>query len=632
VFFGADPDAPCNRDIVDLDLAPREGDGLVHFSSDFALLQPADATRDTGRLLVEVSNRGQERILSSFNGTARQTLGTEPDPGNGFLLREGYAIAWCGWQHDVPNPGQRLAMYPPEARLNGQPLRGRVHVDFQPSRGVLSQILSDQEHRPYPTADLDDPEAVLTVREHVEAPRQVIPRDRWRFARVEGNAVVPDPGHVYLAERFEPGRIYELVYTAQGAPVVGLGLLAIRDVVSWLRHGDAATGNPRAGRDRYAYGYGRSQSGRFLRQFLYTGLNADEQGRVVFDGILDVVAGARQGEFNMRFGQPSRILIEGVGASFPFHEVAQTDPVTGQTDGLLNLVAVRGVVPKIVAMNTSAEYWGGARGSGGQASLQHTDPAGTHHVEPTETSRHYLLAGTMHFPAEPANLGQEEVNSSGVRAPQPINSVDYGPLLKAMLVNLDRWVREDVPPPPNAVPRLTDGTAVRPEEALAFFERLPGVQLPARLPRLRRLDFGPAPAPGILDNPRPTLGEPYPHYVSALDENGNELGGVRHPDLDVPLATYAGWNVRHPDSGAPGELTSAGLTLPFSGTEAERQAADDPRPSIAARYASKEAYLEQVRQAARRLVQGRWMLEEDVEPVVERAGRRWDLFTGRGEA
>ncbi|MBI4498709.1 MAG: hypothetical protein HY689_12520 [Chloroflexi bacterium] len=621
VGLAVDPDHPANTAITDLKLAPRGEDGRVHVTADFALMRPVDPGRGAGRLLFDVLNRGRKLALRQFNAAAASSAtAMDPDLGNGFLLRQGYTVAWCGWQHDVPSQPGLMAFQAPEALRDGVPVTGPILCEFQPDRPVRVLLLSDRDHRPYPAQDLNEPTAVLTVREHLDAPRQVIARNQWQFARFEDGRPVPDPAHISLATGFEPGKLYELVYTAQGAPVVGAGLLAVRDVVAWLKYGDATAGNPCAGTVRYAYGFGASQSGRFLRQFLYLGLNEDEQGRMVFDGLIPHIAGARRGEFNLRFGQPSKAHGQTVGALFPFSDAVQTDPVTGQTDGLLARLAARGKLPRIFTVNTAAEYWGS-----GQASLLHTDIEGTRDLEPMEMARIYLLAGTQHVAG---TLPPEATNPSGVRLYHAANSVDYGPLLRAALVNLDRWVRTGQEPPPSQHPRLDNGTAVPPEGVLALFQTLPGVQVPAHLPQNRRLDFGPETAQGVLHQLPPAAGPRYPGFVPAVDPDGNEVAGTRLPDLSVPLATYTGWNVRHPEVGAPGEwVPMAGATLPFPRTAAERQATGDPRRAIAERYASKEAYLERVRQAALELVAQRYLLEEDVEPIVERAALRWDVFT-----
>ena len=474
--------------------------------------------------------------------------------------------------------------------------------------------LADRYHIPHPVARLDDPDAELTVRDHAGAPAAVVPRRGWRFARRDGADLVPDPGHVHLEAGFEPGKIYDCYYRAERPPLVGLGFTAVRDTGAFLRFGDAASGNPCAGALDRAYVFGVSQSGRFLRHLLYLGLDEDEGGRAVFDAALPHVAGARRGEFNLRFGQPSLNATESVGGLFPFADLPETDPVTGQRGGLLDRVLARASRPKIVATNTSAEYWRG------DASLGHIDVTGSRDLEAAPGVRAYLLAGTQHLPGT-LPPPSEDANT-GSRGRHVFNAVDYAPLLRAVLVNLDRWVTDGIEPPRPALPRLRDGSAVAAESTAAVFRALPGTRFPDRVPRPLRLDFGPDVDRGILAALPPKLGAPYATFVSAVDADGNETAGLVPTELAVPVATFMGWNPRHPDQGAPGDLMSMmGSTIPLARTAAERAASGDPRPSIAERYGSRERYLALVREAAMRLVAAR---------ARSRRGRRRDRRAERG--
>jgi Alpha/beta hydrolase domain len=558
-------------------------------------------------------------VLTNFNSAVGRL-----EPGNGFLMRQGYTALWVGWQDDVPTtPGLIRINIPEAVDAGGQPIAGKIAVTFQPDAHVQMQLLSDRLHRPHPAKELNDRDAVLTVQDHEDAPPQTIPRQQWAFARLEGDRVVPDATHIYLASGFLPGKVYRVVYTTAGAPVIGLGLLATRDTVSFLRYGTASEGNPCAGHIQYAYSFGRSQSGRFLRHFLYLGLNEDEQERTVFDGLIPLVAGGGRGEFNQRFGQPSNTNKYSVKNLFPFHDTTQTDPETGRTDGLLARLATRGKVPKVFFINTSAEYWAG------HAALTHTDLDGKHDLAPSEEVRIYHLAGTQHGPG---NLLLTDTGAADdARGQQRPNSVDYRPLLRAALVNLDRWVTIGENPPPSLHPRLDDGTAVPPAHTAATFQAMPGVQFPARLRSIARLDFGSGADEGMTTLLPPKVGKPYANLVSAVDEEGNELAGIRLPDISVPLATYTGWNLRHPDFGGPGQtLSLLGSTILFPATQAERKASGDPRPSIEERYPSKEDYLGRVKQAAEALVTQGYLLAEDLATVTAQASQRYDLFLGRG--
>ena len=390
--LAVDPAHPANAGIVDLDLAPRDRRGMVACSADVSILAPADPERGNGRVLFDVLNRGKRRALKYFNAAGEdEDPAAHLDPGNGFLMRHGYTVAWCGWQYDVPDTPGLLRLGAPDAvTREGAPISGRIMVSYLPNVPATVQPLAHAGHRPYPAMDVDEPDALLLERDYEDAEPRTVPRDRWSFARVESGAVVPDACHVHFPEGFKPGKTYQFVYTTVGAPVVGLGLVAVRDFVSFLKHGGAGEGNPCAGTLDYAYGFGASQSGRFLRLFLYLGLNRDEADRTVFDGVIPHIAGGRRGEFNQRFGQPSNTEKRSAGCLFPFTDGDQTDPDTGVTDGLLSRLAASGSMPKVMLTNSSSEYW---RGDG---SLVHTDMHASRDIPSGDTVRVYHFAGTQH--------------------------------------------------------------------------------------------------------------------------------------------------------------------------------------------------------------------------------------------
>lgn len=604
--FAIDPNARVHEPIADLGLAPRNGRGLVESSADFYLLRPLAGSR---RLLLDVPNRGRKIALGMFNSTPRSNdPTTREDFGNGFLMRHGYTVAWIGWQPDVPRRDGMMALDVP--RVPG--VSERLRCEFRPIARVDRLPLADRYHVPHPVARLDDPEAELHVRDHGDAPATTLPRSAWRF---------PDAGSIALDGGFEPGRIYDCYYRAENPPLVGLGLTAVRDTAAFLRWGGAGDGNPCAGQIERSAVFGVSQSGRFLRHLLYLGLDEDEAGRFVWDAVIPHVAGARRGEFNCRFGQPSLNALHAVGSLFPFTDGEQEDPVTGQHGALLHRLASRPHPPRVFTINTAAEYW---RGDG---SLVHTDVAATRDVTPPAWVRQYFLAGTQHtpgaLPPPPADP------NTGGRGFHPFSVVDYSPLLRAALVNLDRWVRDGVEPPASQVPRLADGSAVAAETTREVYARIPGARFPDRVSRPVRLDFGPRVDQGVVELP-PKIGAPYVTVVSAVDADGNDTAGIRPPELRVPVATFTGWNPRHPDQGAPGDLMAMmGSTLPFARTAAERQASGDPRPSLAERYGERDGYLARVRSDAQAMVADRHLLAEDVDAVVERAGALWDFVCPR---
>lgn len=608
--FAVDPGNPANASIVDLEYAPVDAAGRVRFESDFTLVTPTDAGQRNDRLIVEVVNRGRRRTIPFFNRAPAPPIDSDAIPvGDGFLLRHGYSVLSVGWQWDVHRSAALLGLDAPEIRIDGQPVTGQCCVEIRPNAPETTRLLANREHRPYPAANLDDTEALLTVRDWEDGPDTVIPRNQWRFARETADGVVPSAEYVYLASGFEPGRIYNCIYTAARPVVVGCGMLAIREAASWLRgeSGEAAI----AGGFAKIYGHGVSQSGRLLRTMLYYGLNVDEAGQAVFDGLLPHVAGARRGEFNHRFAQPSAQSAPGFGQQFPFADNELTDPLTEQTDGLLRRLRHLNAVPKIIYTDSAAEYWRG------DASLAHIDGAGGGDLAAADESRRYLFAGTQHLPGHPALM--DGVGPDGATGRHPYNAVDYIPLLRAALVNLDRWATDGIEPPPSCHPRLDDGTAVSQAAYLDGFPALPGVATPdaARLWRIREVDLGPDADRGIGKYPVKE-GREYAAFVPAADGDGNDVAGIRHPALTVPVGTHTGWNLRHPGTGAPEQLMSMqGATHWLAATAEGRLAAGDPRPSLAERYGDRDDYAARVRVEAQRLADAGYLLEEDVYTVVQ---------------
>jgi hypothetical protein len=626
--FAVDPLHPRNAAITDIELAPRHASGRVTFTAHFAMLQPRDPQRGNRRLLFDVVNRGRKTVLQRFNSAPAVTDHTAPlQPGNGFLMRHGYTVVWCGWQADVPPVPGLIGLQAPQALgPDGQPLTGRILCQFQANEQTPMFLLADRDHLPHPPADVDEPEAMLTVRHHPNEPATPIPREQWSFVQLDSD---PEPYYVHLHPGFEAGRVYQLVYTTRGSTIVGLGFAAVRDIVSFLKYAGSAAGNPCAAAIDYAYVFGISQSGRFLRQMLYVGLVEDEEERLALDGVIPHVGGAMRGEFNLRFGQPSKDVCYIMPEMFPFTDTPQIDPVSGASGSLLARLEARGKVPKIMFTNASAEYWRG------DAALIHTDLARMTDAPESPAVRRYHFAGTQHgsglFPLV------ETRPADGIRGQLPFNSVDYTPLLRAALSNLDRWVSQGVPAPPSRHPSLRNGTAVPSDALKAAFSVIPGVRFPPQPPQAIRLDYGPETAQGRTVTLPAIPGAPYPALVAAVDADGNEVAGIRLPDLTVPLATHTGWNLRHDSIGNPDLVIGitgglAGWTLPFPVTRADREATNDPRPAIAERYASLDDYLQRVRTAALALVEEGYVLAEDVEAIVTGAAARYRAFTSASAA
>ena len=608
VHFAVDPAIAANALITDLELAPRNPAGLIEFSADFRILKPVDPQKGSHKLFFDVVNRGNPLSLTNINSTPQTDL---TSPGNGFLMRRGYTQVWCGWQHDVPQaPGSLRVNLPNAAGANG-----RIAVTFQPNEAATTQMLSDRGHLPYPALGLEQPDAMLTVHDYDGGPAEVISRSDWSFRRLENGGLAPDANHIYMAKGFEPGKVYQCIYTTATAPVVGLGLAAVRDFVSHLRYSNSKD-NPCAGDIQHSLAFGSSQSGRFLRHLLYLAMNQDEDDKTVFDGIIANIAGGRRGEFNQRFGQPSNLVEASTGSLFPFADTEQTDPETGRQDGLLSRLTAKGKVPKVFLTNTSSEYWAG------HAALTHVDATGAKDITPSDSVRIYHFSSTQHVAGV---LPLEHIQPTGASGLYSFNWVDWHPLMRAAVANLDAWVSNGIAPPPSKHPRLDDGTAVPSESLQPVFQVFPGFSFPDHLRHLARFDFGPD--EGITENLPPVTGKPYPALVSKVDEDGNDLAGIRLPDVAVPLATVTGWNLRHPDTGGAGQThKTMGSTIPFAFTRQEREDAGDPRRSVEERYPSRQAYLDRVEEAANALVSDGYMLEEDVHRVTQMAGDRYDLL------
>ncbi len=606
VRFALDPDDPANRAIVDLSRAARNADGRVEFSADLYILKPRDPNRGNGTLLFDVVNRGSKTVLGVFNrGTRAADPATEGDIGDGFLMERGFTLVWVGWQFDVVPGGGRMRIEAPEATDVGEPLEGPVRYWFRTNAPSRVQALDGPARGavPYRPVDPGAEANRLTVREgNLDEPR-TIARDAWSFSRLDGDSPAPDDGSIYVEDGFEPGMLYELSYETRGSSVAGLAFAAVRDAVAHLRYDTGLAG----GIER-TIAFGNSQSGRFLRGFLYEGFNADTGGRIVFDGVIANVAAAVRSGFNRRFAQPS--VVE--PARFPFSDVEQTDPLTGRTDGLLNRARAAGVEPKLFLVNSSNEYWTEWKA----AAMVHTAIDGRADLEPGDNVRVYMMAGTQH--------GAGRIPpSGGGGALHPGNPNDYRWALRALLAAMDAWQRDGTPPPPSRVPRLDDGSLVAYDDL--GFPSLDGFRIPPEVIGTYRFDDGGRFDQGIVDRVPPLRGEPYPVWVPQVDADGNEIAGIRLPVVAVPLATFTGWNLRHPDTGAPTQLARlTGAYRPFPGTRAEREAAGDPRPSIEERYTSRAHYIGLVTEAALELVEAAYLLESDVPAVVEQAAAHWD--------
>ncbi len=572
-YFEADPSLPANQLVSDISLAPVNARNRVEFSADIYILKPRDSAKGNHAMLVQIPNRGGKGMLEIFNR------------GDNMLFDEGYTLVWVGWQFDVPAREGLLRLHAPIATDHGKTITGLVRAEFIPDAKTITMPLADRNHWTYPVVKPGD----LTVRDKVLSPRRTIPPAEWK---VEGD-------HLTRAAGFEPGRIYEFVYTSKDPVLVGLGLAAVRDVVSLFKYGNGEmTLGDQHNYIQRAYGFGVSQSGRFLRKFVYDGFNADETNRQVFDGIMAHVAGGGMGSFNHRFAQPSRDGHPFLNTLYPTDVFPFTD-----LDGLLDKAKKTNTVPKIFYTFSSYEYWGRS------AALITTSPDGKKDAPIAEGTRIYFFAGGQHGPAA---FPPPKHNTQN-----PSSPVAYTWALRALLEDMDAWVKEGKQPPASQYDKIAQDNLVT--MGAIQFPKIPGVAFPTIGHRAYNLDFSTEP-PKVLS----TL----PLLLPQVDRDGNDTGGIRMPEVAVPLATYTGWNLRAASIGSPDELFSMqGSFLPFPATRAEREAKHDPRLSIEERYANKQEYMDKVTAAARQLAASGYLLEKDIPKVVEHSATEWDYVT-----
>jgi hypothetical protein len=599
-----DPANPVNKGIINLDKAPRNARGMVEYETDMFILRPADPAKGNGTLLYEVNNRGRKFLNVWLMDAAPVAAGAINDPrtaehaGNGFFLRQGYTIAWSGWDPDAPRTGSGMAMTVPVATNSGQPIIRTIRDELVSG---TRQPLVDAFRLSYPAATLDQAQATLTVRRKEAYAKTTIPASGWAYTDPRTIRLLPD------GTRPEPGSLYELTYPAKDPKVLGIGYAATRDVVSFLRYAArdvAGAANPAGAPIKHALGVGISQSGRYLRDHISQGFNQDESKRKVFDGVLAHISGIGRVFHNAEFGQPFRTNTQHEDHTypenaFPFAAASVKDPVSGKTGALWR---GDGFDPLLIEVNTSTEYW--QKG----ASLLHTDPLGRHDLALDRNARVFMVAGTQHG-------GRAGLDTSLGPCVNPRNPHSPAPALRALIVALDQWVTSGRAPPDSRVPTLKSGTLVEPDRT--GFPTIPGAAVAREMNAIALF--------GDWVKPDPHAKAPYRPLVAKVGPDGNETAGIRLPDIAAPVATYTGWNLYK----APfpeGELCDRdGSYLPFAKTRAERAAKNDPRPSLEELYGDHAGYIRKVEAAAAALVKERLLLQEDADRYIERA-RRTDPF------
>jgi hypothetical protein len=662
IYGEVDPKHRLNKIIVNIDKAPRNRAGRVAYSSNLCILKPVDMARGNRKIFFDAPNRGSKRILGFLNdGPEANDPTTLEHAGNGFLMRQGYTIVWCGWQGDLMPLKHWLVLNVPVATHNGTEIVRKVRTEWVvDDKDVKSQPLSaDPRVKSYEAASRDKSQASLTVREKSYGQRIPVPASEWEFAASikderSGNEVIKASSKdLYLRAGFKPGHIYEFIYPAKNPLVLGLGFAVVRDLVSFLRFevkDRAGRPNPLAttkqnrkhtrprfapppllfsprdgGRHRggttgvtHAYAWGRSQSGRYLRDFIYHGFNEDEAQRKVFDAVAPHVAGGGRLFLNFEFARPVTSSQQHTNQLdpelFPHAYNLIKDAQTGRLDGILKRPKTD---PVVFHTQTSTEYWQ-KRGC-----LAHTDGKGNDLALP-ELVRLYVIASAQHnspFGSEPPVRDDTQLL---------VNPLPAGDVLRALMVAMDLWVTRGLPPPPSQYPTVKDGTLVPPNQRGTGFPKLPVVNFSGLHNRQLFLDYGRNIDRGKMDvhPPKPIGNGAYKILVPKVDADGNDLAGIRLPAVQVPLGTYTGWNLR-PRGLAEGELSGLlGSFIPLAKTKARKRKTADPRLTVQERYKDNLDYVRKVSRAGRSLVEARFLLPEDAERMIIEAAKS-KIFPGK---
>ncbi len=608
VYFEIDPLASINQAVVDVRLAKRNEAGMVLFSADIALIMPTDKSKINGSLIYEFNNRGG--MLLPY-----------VDAETNALFSRGFVFVSTGWIGELlPNKNKLRLCAPVAYGENQSTLTGKIRQEIIGQKGKKRLSVNGFGHGAYEPTGRGYKTATLTKRMRESNPRQVVPTDKfflesnWSTYDCERDGLPKI--ELIMADSFEANYIYELIYEAKNPIVQGLGFAGIRDIISFLRY-ETIDANPLLDFSnqpfiKHTISFGISQSGRAIRMFLYEGFNEDEQGRKVFDGAVPMVAGAGMGFFNHRFASPTRFSTQRESHlfpadMFPFTYGESTDLFSGAKDGILKRAIAKKVVPKIIHIQSSAEYWHRC------AALSHIRQSPIADDILPENVRLYAIVGQ-----HGAGNGVPSNKKAGTLA---INHTNYSPFVRTLLVALDDWIKTDKTPPPSVYPTFKNGTLVEWHAAKVGWKKLPDVAYPKVIQQAYTADFGPnfSSTKYITQHP-PMINQKYPIYLPKLDADNNELGMLKVPAVAVPTGTYTGWNLRTPKMGASGELLRlTGGYIPFPKTKKGQRITKDPRKSIAERYANFDAYLTSYKKATDNLVQKGYLLEEEVKGILELA-------------
>ena len=624
-----DPNNPQNAVIVDISQAPRNSHGTVTYSADFQIIRPINLAAGNHRIIFDLPNRGRATALSILNGGSGNSKTGAGSPGNGFIMNQGYTLVESAWDISAAPSGFSVR-FPVATNSDGSVIVGTA----------LEEFVIDENGKPatepltYAAASDDKSQATLTVRENYGDTPIVIPSSGWDYTDSTLTAIKLTSGSFGGPGSFGPTALYEFTYIARDPLVAGLGFAAVRDLATFLRSAetdDSGNPNPMAGGVEAIYTACYSQPCRTLHDFLLWGFNEvehqndpadnrhsdrddDRDGghhQKVFEGVINWVGGGDGLYMNYRFAQPGRTSRQHIARwypefQFPWGNHITHDPVTHQTAGRLDACRHTNTCPKIIELNSENEYYS----KGG--SLLTTDTRGHDlELEDTPNVRYYLMSSLPHAAGTAPGVCQ-----------QPQNPLNASAVLRALTVDMDEWVTNGTRPPANRVPRRTDGTLQPslPQSGMGF-PTIPGVTYNGVMHTGDLFNFGPRFHHGMLDVVPPILLDtPYPVFVPKTDSDGNDIAGIRLPDVSVPIATYTGWALRASAPGDPVPIVdgcdAAGQRIPFAKTMADRLAAGDPRPSLQERYADHAVYVNLVTQAAQELQRQRLLLDMDVQAYI----------------
>ncbi|RPE66644.1 hypothetical protein EDD53_2350 [Pacificibacter maritimus] len=604
------------------DKVATDEQGRIRAQSDVFILTPADAAKGNGTIIFEFINRGNKRALQFFNeGTPGNAPKTKADGGNGWLMREGYTLVVVAWQGDVFRGDGRMCVALP-GYVDDAPTRVAAEFIVEDLKTTFLPLSTKTGTRSYPTASLDTTKARLTKRRYSDSTKIAIAPTAWAFERIDGDAaglgagdvmaaeqaIVPCPSHIHLFDGFQPGWLYELEYDATSALALDVGFVIVSETLSFLRH-STSDANPLKGAITTAIGWGRSQSGRAIRDYLWRGFNADHAGRKVFEGMLPHISGGGKTNMNRYTNlvvAASRQHEDKLNPSdqFPFSYASSTDHITGQTDAILRHPDSD---PLVIHTHTGSEYWY-RRGS-----LVHTDSQGNDLPQP-DGVRIYTWGSSQHW--------------SDTRAAKPVkgpcneffNNVFTAPFFPATLAMMRDWIVDGKAPPPSRIPMVSDGTLVTAEAYRKAFPNIGGVLVSKGANDLPFIDYGAGFATGAaIAHPPVVTDKHYPVLVPAPDALGNDVAGLLAPMVKAPLGTYTGWNIRGRGHGHGKIFSFMGAYIPLPDTAEEAALTDDPRPAIAELYPTADDYTAAILAATDQLIADGFLLPDARDRFTELA-------------